>query len=100
MEQQRNLGWETFHITSPKHNATQTLEEEVDGLHFFRSPPSSTWWGQRAGLNQLAVIQGLSQRLETVVKQVRPDILHAHSPVLNALPALRIGRKYGIPMVL
>ena len=26
-------------------------------------------------------------------------MLHAHSPVLNALPALRVGRRLGIPVV-
>jgi len=30
---------------------------------------------------------------------VRPDVLHAHSPVLNAIPALRVGRRRGIPVV-
>jgi hypothetical protein len=28
-----------------------------------------------------------------------PHILHAHSPVLNAIPALRVGRRLGIPLV-
>jgi hypothetical protein len=28
-----------------------------------------------------------------------PDILHAHSPVLNAIPALRVGKRLGIPVV-
>jgi PEP-CTERM/exosortase A-associated glycosyltransferase len=32
-------------------------------------------------------------------KSVKPDILHAHSPVLNAIAALRVGRKLGIPVV-
>jgi PEP-CTERM/exosortase A-associated glycosyltransferase len=34
-----------------------------------------------------------------VAAQVRPQILHAHSPVLNAIPALRVGRRLGIPVV-
>ena len=28
-----------------------------------------------------------------------PQILHAHSPVLNAMPALRVGKRLGIPVV-
>ena len=31
--------------------------------------------------------------------RTRPDILHAHSPVLNAIPALWVGRRLGIPVV-
>ena len=41
----------------------------------------------------------LEHRLMEVVTRVKPDILHAHSPVLNAIPALRVGRRLGIPVV-
>jgi PEP-CTERM/exosortase A-associated glycosyltransferase len=34
-----------------------------------------------------------------VAKIRKPDILHAHSPALNAIPALRVGRSLGIPVV-
>ena len=50
-------------------------------------------------LNQVAVIDSLTRRLSEVAQIVKPDILHAHSPVLNALPALRVGRRLGIPVV-
>jgi PEP-CTERM/exosortase A-associated glycosyltransferase len=41
----------------------------------------------------------VERRLLEVARQVRPHLLHAHSPVLNALPALRVGRQLGIPVV-
>jgi PEP-CTERM/exosortase A-associated glycosyltransferase len=41
----------------------------------------------------------LEHRLNEVAVQARPQLLHAHSPVLNALPALRVGRRLGIPVV-
>lgn len=44
-------------------------------------------------------MQTLSRRLRDVAIEVKPDILHAHSPVLNVLPALRVGRQLGIPVV-
>jgi PEP-CTERM/exosortase A-associated glycosyltransferase len=50
-------------------------------------------------LNQLAVIDSLAKRLLEVAKEVKPDILHAHSPALNAMAALRVGKKLGIPVV-
>jgi PEP-CTERM/exosortase A-associated glycosyltransferase len=34
-----------------------------------------------------------------VAREVQPDILHAHSPALNAIAALRVGRRLGIPVV-
>ena len=29
----------------------------------------------------------------------KPDLIHAHSPILNAIPAIRSGRRLGIPIV-
>jgi len=99
LREQRRLGWETFHLTSPKHSAPSGPDEEVDGLHFYR-----TLW--RPGplrripvMRELALMRATERRLEQVAREVRPDILHAHSPVLNALPALRVGRRLGIPVV-
>ena len=34
LREQRALGWETFHVTSPKQGATSEAEETVDGLTF------------------------------------------------------------------
>jgi PEP-CTERM/exosortase A-associated glycosyltransferase len=50
-------------------------------------------------LGQWALMQRLEARLLEVAQQVRPDIIHAHSPVLNAFPALRVGKRLGIPVV-
>jgi PEP-CTERM/exosortase A-associated glycosyltransferase len=41
----------------------------------------------------------LTRRLDAVARRVRPQLLHAHSPVLNAIPALRVGRRLGIPVL-
>ena len=98
LREQRRLGWETFHLTSPKHTATQAPEESVDGWHFFRTPPAEGG-PKLPGLSEMALMRQLEKRLAEVAAKVRPDIIHAHSPVLNALPALRVGRKAGIPVV-
>ena len=41
----------------------------------------------------------LAQRLRHLVEAFRPDILHAHSPVLNAIPALRVGKQMNVPVL-
>jgi PEP-CTERM/exosortase A-associated glycosyltransferase len=46
----------------------------------------------------LTLMRQLTARLDEVACALRPDVLHAHSPVLNAIPALRVGRKRGIPV--
>ncbi|MCU0923544.1 MAG: glycosyltransferase, exosortase A system-associated [Burkholderiaceae bacterium] len=98
LREQRRIGWQTFHLTSPKHTAPSAAEETVDGWHFFRTPGAEG--GTRLpGLGEMALMRQLERRLSEVVSQVQPQLIHAHSPVLNALPALRVGRKRGIPVV-
>ena len=38
LREQRKLGWETFHLTSPKQTGSQDSEEQIDGWHFYRTP--------------------------------------------------------------
>lgn len=99
LKEQRALGWETFHLTGPKQGNCGMLEECVDGWLFYRTPPAIGLTSRLPVLNQTAVIDRLTHRLNEVAEIVKPDILHAHSPVLNALPALRVGRRLGIPAV-
>ncbi len=95
---QRRLGWETFHLTGPKHTGAAAPEEDVDGLRFHRT---SAPQGAPAlpGLDQWLLMRQIEARLEQVARQVQPHVLHAHSPVLDAIPALRVGRRLGIPVV-
>lgn len=99
LQAQRALGWQTFHITSPKQGAVQAARETVDGLEFYRTPAATGALARLPVLNQVAVIDALAARLLEVAREVRPDVLHAHSPALNAVAALRVGRKLGIPVV-
>ena len=99
LEQQHALGWETAHVTSAKHKAGEDLEETVDGLHFYRTPPATGPLARLPVLNQAAVVSGLARRLDEVIRREQPDLLHAHSPSLNGLAALRAGRRHGLPVV-
>ncbi len=99
LEQQRALGWFTWHITGPKHYGTNASEEEVDGLHFYRCMPLPGWQARAPVLNQLAVVHRLERRLMQVIAKVQPDLIHAHSPALNGLAALRVARRWRLPVV-
>ena len=99
LREQRKLGWETFHLTSPKHGEGSAQEERVDDWHFFRAPASRKAMDAWPVLGEMRLMQRLEARLVEVARQVKPDILHAHSPVLNAIPALRAGRRLGLPVV-
>ena len=99
LKQHRALGWQTSHITSTKQGVCNALTEDVDGWQFFRTPASTSLIAKLPVLNQLAVIDTLEKRLEEVALNIKPDVLHAHSPALNAIAALRVGRRLGIPVV-
>ena len=99
LREQRRLGWETFHLTSPKHSAPSGPEEDVDGLHFHRTLWQPRGLARLPVLGELALMRATTRRLAEVAAQVKPHVIHAHSPVLNALPALRVGRRLGIPVV-
>jgi PEP-CTERM/exosortase A-associated glycosyltransferase len=99
LREQRALGMETFHITSPKQGASQAPEEDVDGLHFYRTTGSKALWSGLPVGHEIALMSALGDRLEQIAMQVKPDIIHAHSPVLNALPAIKVARKLGLPVV-
>ncbi|MDB5791790.1 MAG: glycosyltransferase, exosortase system-associated [Massilia sp.] len=99
LREQRALGWETFHVTGSKQNSDEALEETVDGLHFYRTPKSTGALARLPVLNQKEVIDGLARRLAEIIPTVKPDVLHAHSPSLNAIAALRAGKRFGIPVV-
>lgn len=96
LTQQQRMGWKTLQLTTPKQGITTSEQEIVDGWLFYRTPGAQGMSGIRGYFAQMAATQ---RRIESLAKQLRPDILHPHSPVLNAIPAIRAGQKLGIPVV-
>ena len=99
LREQRALGYETLQLTTPRQNGGAALVEDVDQLRFHRTPLSPSVLEGIPGARYAREIAATAQRIDELVAQFSPDLLHAHSPVLNALPALRVGRRRGIPVV-
>ncbi|HET7032277.1 MAG TPA: glycosyltransferase, partial [Casimicrobiaceae bacterium] len=98
LREQRKRGWQTFHLTTPKHVDAPADEEEVEGWHFYRT--REDYFGRSTPVvGELMLMREVERRIEDVVRRVDPDVLHAHSPVLNAIPALRVGRRLELPVV-
>lgn len=93
---QRRLGWETVHLTTPRHIADGPDPEDVDGLIFHRTPRPGT---KLPVLGELAEIRATARRLDRLVSETKPDIIHAHSPVLTVLAAAGVARRHGRPLV-
>ena len=92
LREQRALGWDTLHLTTPKQGAANALQDEVEGWTFHRTP-------SRAGDGLTKQMLLTARRLTQLAQATRPDVIHAHSPVLNALPSLWVGRRERVPVV-
>ena len=99
LREQRRRGWETVHVTSLKQGPCSEPVEEIDGLRFYRTaaPRKAPRW--LPWLEPWSVIDSLARRISEVAARENPDILHAHSPALNGLAALRAGRRLGLPVL-
>ena len=85
---QRARGWYVMGVTGARHTASGPDVETVDGLTFHRTPahqPAPT------PLGEAREVAALAKRVEALVDDFKPDLLHAHSPVLtsceNRVPA-------------
>lgn len=99
LRNQRKMGWDTYHLSGPKQINCTVAEEDADGLHFYRTPQPTGLLARLPGGDPFAVMGAIEKRLLALAKELQPDIIHAHSPVLDAVPAIRVGRKLGIPVV-
>ena len=96
MKAQAAKGWAVAGVTGVRHPEPGPDGETVDGLTFYRTPPIAP---ARAPIREWREIGALAKRVEALVEEWKPDLLHAHSPVLDGLAALRVGKRLGIPVI-
>jgi PEP-CTERM/exosortase A-associated glycosyltransferase len=89
-------GWEVACLTGPRHSAPGPDPEIIDGITFFRTPKPAA---APSPLREWREVGALAERLDRLVGEWRPDQLHAHSPVLTALAALRVAKRRRLPLV-
>ncbi|NTS64837.1 glycosyltransferase, exosortase A system-associated [Sphingomonas sp. HHU CXW] len=89
-------GWQVAAVTGARQGATALAEETVDGIDFFRTTPPRKL---PAPLGELREIAALGSQIDTVATRFRPDVIHAHSPVLGGLAALGVARRRRLPLL-
>lgn len=98
---QKRKGWNPVAVTSPKHygsfKGSWRDAEEIGEIRYYRTPPTPD--GRWPIEGEVRVMSALAKRIRAVIEQEHPSIVHAHTPILNAIPALRVSRKLGIPFV-
>jgi len=97
LKAQQAMGLEVRGVTGQRHSAAHSGDpEEADGLLFYRTS------GAAQGLplvREWSEVTALADRIVALAQEWRPDVLHAHSPALCGLAALKAGRRLGIPVV-
>jgi len=101
IQSQNQQGWEAFAVTSPKHYESWdggcVEKEKIHDVCYHHSPAVLN---QRLPvIKEFRLMAALTRSLKRIIQLEKPDILHAHSPILNALPALLASRKAGLPFV-
>lgn len=96
---QRARGWDVVCVTTPKHTAPSGPVEVVEEFTFHRTLMQDGVAAKIPVLKELALIRATMTTIERVIAAGRPDIIHAHSPALTGVAAVRVGRKNNIPVV-
>ena len=95
LKAQEALGWTVAAVTGPRHGVAPAPVETVDGLIFHRTDAVV----KSGPVGEVVGIATFAKRIEAAVDAFKPDILHAHSPVIDALAALIVARKRKLPLV-
>ncbi|WP_448663647.1 TIGR04063 family PEP-CTERM/XrtA system glycosyltransferase [Sphingomonas sp. CJ20] len=89
-------GWDVAAVTGPRHGPADSADEIVDGLSFHRTAPVEQ---APSPLLEWREVRAFARRIRAVAQEFRPDILHAHSPVLDAMAGQRVARQLGLPLL-
>jgi len=98
---ERLQGIDPYAVTLSKHEASWKRPtppmETIDGFSYYRTGPVAP---SRIPLRSEArLMDALGRRIRDVARERRPQLIHAHSPVLCAIPAIREARRLGVPVV-
>src|SRR5688572_28131195 len=94
---QRAAGVQASVVTSGQHPNGNARRELIEAIEYRRTPACRN--GQLPFLRERSLMADFEREVEAAAREMTPDIIHAHSPVLIGLPALRVARRLGIPLV-
>jgi len=96
LKAQQAMNWAVIGVTGARHTQDGPAVEEVDGLTFYRTilpkpaPSPLAEWRE---------VSALANCVDSLVSEFKPDVLHAHSPVLSALAGSRVAKKHKLPLL-
>lgn len=99
LQEQLARGWQVFPMTGPRQGSTSDFSETASGLTFHRTWDRPSLPARLPVVRQFWSIWLMYRRLLTLIPELRPDVVHAHSPALNGVAAYWAARRFGLPLV-
>ncbi len=102
LEAQRKLGWRPALLTHPRpgdeHESGPGNHDRLHGMPCYYHPPPGKSRSPRRDTDPDRV-RALVRRITEAAEDLNPDLLHAHSPVINGLAAIAASAALRIPVV-
>lgn len=93
---QQQVGLRPVVLTSPRQGSERDGTDTLEGIRHYRTGPVG---GRLPWLREVRQMGRMAMRIAAVARSECASCLHAHSPLLNGLPALWAGRRLGLPVV-
>jgi len=97
IENQKKLGIDVQVVTSARHPNGSELTEEIEGTKYCRTPELTG--PQPPLIREWRLMKALRASVDASIRDFKPDVVHAHSPVLVGRPAMAAARAAGLPFV-
>lgn len=94
---QQEQGIEPAVVTSAQHPNGELMREEINGIRHWRTPMLKG--KPLPALREWQLMRALRKQMEAAIREWRPQLIHAHSPMLVGLPAMAVARAHGLPFV-
>ncbi|MEZ4232260.1 MAG: glycosyltransferase [Polyangiaceae bacterium] len=94
---QAKLGYESYGVTSARHPKPEASVEVVEGVSYRRTPELTG--PQPPLVREARLMSALFRSASRAIRDWKPDIVHAHSPMLVGLPAMLAARRHRLPFV-
>ena len=106
VDSQKAIGFSPTVITSLRQIGTCSTayhgclqQEYFNGIAYYRSNNFKKIKIEIPLLRELTEINNFLKNIDIAVKIAKPNIIHAHSPILVGYPASKIAKRYSIPFV-
>lgn len=97
LREQQARGWETCHLTGVRQWEAPESTDFEQGQRFSRTDKA---FGQGIPLLEyVGSVVAMRREIARMISTERPDVIHAHSPSLNAMAAFGPAKAAGLPVV-